>query len=690
MGKLARTITKAEALAVASPGPRSIVPVLAPSGRLKLQSADGAAELPPEQAERLHREFARGSGHGLLSLGLDDVGSPLPPALAYWRQLANRYMAAVCALPDIADSIVKPAVPPLPDAEFETIAAAAPPMFGAEYVSPTVLGVLWKDIDSALEDELGHSRLPFGTFLKSRSPAWNLVGRVHFNLAENRKDEEAPFAFLATYTTKLSAAAKAQHLPLGKALQEYAGTNDRDRLLSLLTPVQHAAESCGWLQVMVEAGEIYQPLRWTSSEAMQLLRDVPALESAGVVVRMPSSWHMGRPSRPQVKTTVGAAAPSQLGLDAMLDFDLAVTLDGDELSAAEVNRLLAQSDGLAFIRGKWVEVDRERLSRTLEQFQAIEQRAADDGLSFAEAMRLVAGAGIGGDADRQAAAADWSETLAGPWLSETLSEMRHPDRAARVDPGSALNATLRPYQLAGLQWLHLLANLRLGACLADDMGLGKTIQLISLLLVLKRERSDAAKRERRTSLLVAPASLLSNWATEIERFAPGLKAVIAHPSAMASDELKALGGAALAEVDLVITSYGTLLRATGLASTSWRLAILDEAQTIKNPGAKQTKAVKQLDALSRIALTGTPIENRLGDLWSIFDFLNPGLLGSAKQFSSYVKQLGEGSASNSYGPLRELVRPYVLRRMKTDRSIIADLPDKTEVKAFCSLSRRQA
>src|SRR6516162_2269502 len=284
MGKLARMITKAEALAVASSGPRSIVPVLAPSGRLKLQSAEGAAELPPEQAARLYREFARGSGHGLLSLGLDDVGSPLPPSLAYWRQLATRYLAAVCALPDIADSTVKPAVPHLPDAEFETIAAAVPPMFGAEYVSGAVLGLLWKDLDSALADELDHSGLPFGTFLKSRSPAWNLVGRVHFNLAENRKDKEAPFAFLATYTTKLSAAAKAQHLPLGQALREYAGAANKERLLSLLLPVQRATEKCPWLKTMVNAGEIFHPLRWKASEALQFLRDVPQLEGAGIVV----------------------------------------------------------------------------------------------------------------------------------------------------------------------------------------------------------------------------------------------------------------------------------------------------------------------------------------------------------------------------------------------------------------------
>src|SRR5215510_14075457 len=382
MGKLARTITKAEALAVASPGPRSIVPVLTPSGQLKLRSAEGVAELPPEQAGQLYGEFARGSGHGLLSLGLDDVGSPLPPSLAYWRLLATRYMAAVCALPDIAGSMVKPAIPPLPDAEFETIAAAVPPMFGAEYVSGAVLGLLWKEIDSALEEELGHSGLPFGAFLKGRSPVWNLVGRVHFNLAENRKDEEAPFAFLATYTTRLSAQAKAQHLPLGKALQEYAGAKNRERLLSLLMPVQRAAAQCGWLKAMVDAGEIYHPLRWIPQQALQFLKDAPALESAGVVVRMPANWRMNRPARPQVKATVGSKAPSHLGMESLLDFQMKVTLDGESLSAAEIRKLLRQSEGLALIRGKWVEVDHARLNRALEQFEAIEQRAMTDGLSF--------------------------------------------------------------------------------------------------------------------------------------------------------------------------------------------------------------------------------------------------------------------------------------------------------------------
>jgi SNF2 family DNA or RNA helicase len=203
--------------------------------------------------------------------------------------------------------------------------------------------------------------------------------------------------------------------------------------------------------------------------------------------------------------------------------------------------------------------------------------------------------------------------------------------------------------------------------------------------VLKNE----AGHKRKPCLLVAPASLLANWAAEIARFAPSLKVVVVHPSAAPAEKLKADDANNLADVDLVITSYGFLARSPWLGTTPWRLVVLDEAQNIKNPAAKQTKTVKQLRADTRIALTGTPIENRLSDLWSIFDFINPGLLGSSTQFSTFVKRLAD-RPHNPFGPLRDLVRPYILRRLKTDKSIIADLPDKTEVKSFCLLSRKQA
>ena len=558
-------------------------------------------------------------------------------------------------------------------------------MTGAEYLTATVLRALWQELDSAFQRELSESKCGVQEFLKRRNPAWNLVGRVHFNLAENRKDESAPFAFLATYTTRLSASARAQHLPLGQALREYAGATNKDRLLSLLLPVQRAAESCSWLKTMVDAGEIFHPLRWSPHEATRMLRDVPHLESAGVVVRMPSAWKANRPPRPQVTAKVGGSAPSQLGQNALLDFRMEVVLGGETLTSVEVEQLLAESDGLAMVRGRWVEIDRERLKHMIEHFGEVERAAAETGLSFGEAMRMLAGANITAGEDVGTVEADWSQVVAGPWLAETLRGLRSREGLDLVDTGTALNGTLRPYQQVGLRWLYLVAKLGLGACLADDMGLGKTIQVLSLLLVLKNQ----ANGNRQPSLLVAPASLLANWASELDRFTPNLKSLIAHPSAMSAPELKTLSREQLQDVDLVITSYGSLLRIPWLAETAWHLVVLDEAQAIKNPNAKQTRIARKLNARSRFALTGTPIENRLGDLWSIFDFINPGLLGSAKQFTSFTKRLAD-RPHNPYAPLRELVRPYILRRLKTDKTVISDLPDKTELKAFCQLSRKQA
>ena len=359
-----------------------------------------------------------------------------------------------------------------------------------------------------------------------------------------------------------------------------------------------------------------------------------------------------------------------------------VTLEGEPLTAEEMATLLAGTETLVLLRGQWVEIDRPRLDRAMRRFQEVQDLAEQEGLTFAEAMRLLAGAEATGD-DEPAAAAEWSHITAGAWLAETLKALRNPDGAG-VDPGPALKGRLRPYQKAGVEWLHLLCGLGLGACLADDMGLGKTIQVLSLLLIQKRKRAA-----RKPSLLVAPASLLANWAAEIERFAPELNARIVHPSAMSAEDLNQMTVEGLSGLDLVITSYGSLLRMPVLGETSWRFVVLDEAQAIKNPNAKQTRAAKALQAEARIALTGTPVENHLGDLWSIFDFINPGLLGSAKEFGRTTKALAE-RPHNPYGPLRDLVRPYILRRMKTDKTVITDLPDKTEVKALCPLSRKQA
>jgi superfamily II DNA or RNA helicase len=649
---------------------------LTPHGHLVAEDQADAAEIDALVYTRLAKAFAEGSGPGLVRLGASEVGQALPPAFVWWRAFATRYVGAICLnVTDREDDIALPSVSPPDAGDLASLVLTAPLMEGAEYLTEAVLLALWDELVCAFAAAFQASGIGLQRFLNAQNPAWNLVGRVHFNLAENRRDAEQPFAFMATYTTHLSAQARAQHVPLGQALREYAVAANRDKLLSLLLPVQRAAERCQWLRSMIDAGEIFHPLRWGPAEASRLLHSLPELESAGVIVRMPATWRANRPARPRVTATVGSRKPSAVGLDSVLDFRMNVILDGEPLTDEEVATLLAGTDDLVLLRGQWVEVDRARFEKTMARFRAAEALAARDGLSFAEAMRMLAGASVTGD-DAVAADPDWSRVTAGPWLENTLSALRARDGDG-PDPGPALKGTLRPYQRTGTRWMHLLSSLGLGACLADDMGLGKTIQVLSLLLV--------EKSAGQPSLLVVPASLLGNWAGEIEKFTPDLKAATLHPSAMPADQIKQF---APEDYDLAITSYGSLLRLPVLAATSWRFVILDEAQAIKNPAAQQTRAAKALTAKARIALTGTPMENHLGDLWSIFDFINPGLLGNAKQFSRYAKSLADRT-HNPYGPLRELVRPYILRRMKTDKAVIADLPDKTEVKALCSLSRRQ-
>jgi len=654
---------------------------LTPHGRLIAVPVPDAPALPGALAERLLADSNLPPGRLLLGLGIEQAGVPLPPVVAWWRDLAVRYLTALCTLPEAAEQ--RAGRVPVPEAaELQALAWSVPPMDGAEYLTVEVLAQHWQELDATLHAALQDSELPLAAFLKARNPAWNLVGRVHLHLAENRKDANFPFAFLATYTTRLSAQGKAQHRPLGEALREYAAADDKERLLALLAPLQRAAEICPWLKDLIDRREIFQPLRFNVDDALTALQDVPRLEQAGVVVRLPAQWRANRPARATVSASVGARPPSRVGQEALLDFQASVCIDGEPLTDAEVKTLLADSRGLVFIRGQWVQVDPERLQQTLSQFQRVERLASAQGLGFFDAMRLLAGASATVGGREVAASHEWAQVNAGPWLAETLAALRGPEGLAAVDAGPELRASLRPYQQHGLRWLHLLSSLRLGACLADDMGLGKTMQVLALLLVRKRAEGPAP------SLLVAPASLLANWAQEAARFAPGLRVLVAHTSAIPAKVLGTLPAEQVRQSDLVITSYGSVQRLAWIRETSWRLAILDEAQAIKNPGTLQTKAVKRLSAGSRIALTGTPIENRLSDLWSIFDFVNPGLLGGSQAFAGFTRRLAD--SPGGYQPLRRLVQPYILRRLKTDKTVISDLPDKTEQNAYCSLSRKQA
>ena len=660
---------------------------LTPSGCVDVHtgSLDEGPSLSTAVQRRIIDAFNAGRGHGVLHLGAGEPGTDLHPTLSYWRDIGRSFVARVCGALDPTDptSLVIPT--PDPD-EIAAFCEAVPPMRGAELLTPALLGDLWTDIGTALRVEAG--RFKDGGvqgYLKKQSSLWNVVGRVCFHLAENRRDLDYPFAFIATYVHKVSKQAKPQHLPLGQALKEYAGAKNRQKLLALLSPLSRAAEESDFIRELVDCGDIYHPLSWTPKEAHRFLCEVAQYEQAGLVVRMPDWWSAKRRPRPKVSVSVGGKPPSTLGMDALLDFEIKLTLDGKSLSPREMEALLASTDGLVLIKGKWVEVDAEKLGEVLDQWRDLQQQAQEGGVSFGEAMRMLAGAQLeGSDPDgTEDVRPDWSEVIAGKWLSSRLDTLRSPELRAEVDAGAGLRAELRPYQKLGVQWLWTLRGLELGGCLADDMGLGKTIQVLGLLSLSRRNREPG------TDLLVVPASLVDNWRLEIERFAPQLKVLIAHPSHISSRELKQLSKKAVDAHDAVITTYGTAMRTEWLKSHAWRDVILDEAQAIKNPAAKQTKAVKALDSRWRLALTGTPVENRLGDLWSIFDFLNPGLLGSAKAFNRFCKSMASGT-HGGYAPLRRLVQPYILRRLKTDKRVIADLPDKTEVTAYCLLSKRQA
>lgn len=592
------------------------------------------------------------------------------PAVRYWKGIADLFLTALCHLPSDIEALQVEAPTP---AEFDTMVLSAPPMEGGEYLSPEVLRRLWKSLEQWVTEAVPATG-GLSQFLQERAPRWHQVGRVCFHLAENKQDPDRPFAFLATYSTGFGAGGNLKHLPLRKALEQYAGARNKQALVKLLTPVQQAADQLEWVAEMVESGTVYRATAWPVERAYTFLQSAPALEESGLTVKLPNWWK--RRPRPQVSVTIGESKGG-VGLDALLDFKMEVALGEVTLTPAEVKALLKGPDGLVLVKGQWVEVDRERLRQAVEHWKALERRGE---VSFLEGMRLLAGASLDLKGESGEQQREWTDLHAGEAMRRLLDSMRQPASLAAAEVGGDLRATLRPYQQTGLSWLHFLTQLGLGACLADDMGLGKTIQVLALLLAQKRDGRGA-------SLLVVPASLLGNWKAEAQRFAPSLNLLFAHPSETGAVEL-ARTPERLAGVDLVVTTYSMLFRQEWFEGVTWNLLILDEAQAIKNPAARQTKAVKKLACRARVALTGTPVENRLGDLWSLFDFLNPGLLGTSKVFKDFIKGL-QSRPEGQFAPLRRLVGPYILRRLKTDPKVVSDLPEKVETRSYCALSKAQ-
>jgi len=398
----------------------------------------------------------------------------------------------------------------------------------------------------------------------------------------------------------------------------------------------------------------------------------PLLSGAGFGVLLPD-WV--RKARLGLKLTSRSGASSgspatesRFGLSDLVEFRYEVALGDEALDPAELAELARLKVPLVRVRGQWVELDEAHLAAAL---RFLERNQAGT-MTAAQALA----AGLNGPDD----ALPLVDVDADGWLGDLLSGQAEQRLAPRATP-AGFTGQLRPYQERGLSWLSFLGGLGLGGILADDMGLGKTIQLLSLLA----DQADGSG----PTLLVCPMSLVGNWQREAARFTPDLRVHVHH----GADRLEADAlSAALADVDLVITSYGVATRdRAALSQLTWARVVCDEAQNIKNHATRQARAVRALPAVARIALTGTPVENRLSDLWSIMEFTNPGLLGSAGKFrEKYAVPIERHGSAQAAEALKRLTQPFVLRRLKTDKTIISDLPDKQEMKVWCNLTPEQA
>lgn len=548
----------------------------------------------------------------------------------------------------------------LKEEQKDKLLRSVPYAIGAEFIDETWLMKMYDKLLQVFAKEIVTYQGSVQMYLAEKSQHLHVAQRIFFHLVDHSEDETYPFAFLATYATK-DAAGHIRHVPLKYALQEYQ--NDRLKLITLLSSLNKAAEVSTLISDFMESGEMFHPIKLTVEEAYQLLQSVPLIETCGILCRVPNWWKKKYQSL-NLSVSIGDQKPSLLGFDSLLEMVPSIVVNGTLLTQEEIEELLKQEEGLVWLKGQWVEINHKKLEELLEKLKNYEGT-----MTLKEALNFQ----LNEDEDPDSGII----LTNGTWLQNLMMNLKSPSKLKEKALPHDFDATLRPYQMNGYQWLNYMGELGFGACLADDMGLGKTVQVLAYLQQMKETQPDARV------LLVVPASLLGNWEKEIRKFAGHMDFRILH-----GKPVSVLQNILQKEFSfLTITTYGMVSKIDQIKACSWNCVILDEAQAIKNPLTKQTKAVKSLQSNMRIAMTGTPIENDLSNLWSLFDFLNKGLLGSYQEFQTFSKKVER--APEYSGKLKNMVSPFILRRLKTDKSIINDLPDKVEMIDYVSLSKRQ-
>jgi SNF2 family DNA or RNA helicase len=423
-----------------------------------------------------------------------------------------------------------------------------------------------------------------------------------------------------------------------------------------------------------------EALKLNTQQAYTFLREsAPLLEQSGFGVLVPPWWQKPA-ARLGVKLKIKGAKTSTglLGLQSLVNYDWTISVGDTTLSATEFENLVNLKLPLIKIRGQWVELRPEEIEKAIAFFQ---KKRRNGNMTLGEALRT----GLGQETSEVGLPV--SEIEGEDWITDLLGQLSGSTKISTIKTPSTFHGKLRPYQIKGVSWLAFLTQFGFGSCLADDMGLGKTIMLITLLLI-DYESSNTAPQHG-PALLICPMSIVGNWEREVQRFAPSLKVMIHHGHERLSGEAFAQEAK---QHDIVITTYALALRdKEHLSLIDWEYVVVDEAQNIKNESAKQTQAIKSINGTHKIALTGTPVENRLSELWSIMEFLNPGYLGSAKDFSGkFAVPIEKYHNADRAETLKKVIQPFVLRRLKTDKSIISDLPDKMEMKVYCNLTQEQA
>ena len=603
----------------------------------------------------LYELFSKSKGDFLLELAFSE-NDELSESMTFLKHISQEYVKAVFNDSNFLFLDI-PIEMGLTNSVIDNIVENVPYVLGSQYVDSTwvrdQVDLLNRSYVLACTSSGDSPR----AFFARRSRNIVIPSRVYFHLVENKQRDNYPFAFLATYTVLING--KATHAPLKNALREMP---DKKDLWTLIKSINDISNHSAFIKHLLDSGEIFYPIKFTNEEAYSFLKEINLYERHGVICRIPNWYNDNNNS---IKVDLDEKKLFQQGIinkETINAFAPQMIYHGIPISVDEARDLLSRKEGLEQVKGRWVENNHQQLEAMIAEYESL----AADGTTLLDIIRNKSGF-TNKKANGSLVKIEFSrENFVEQFFERAFSSV------ATAPIPEIFDKVLRHYQVDAYNWLYTLKGLGMGGCLADDMGLGKTVEVLAF---LKRIKDEGASRV----LIIVPATLVDNWRHEVRKFAPEMVPFILRGNNEPSkDSVMSF---------LTICTYQTAVKSEYISRVKWDVVVLDEAQAIKNYYTAQAQKVKTLNSVMRIAMTGTPIENNLLELWSIFDFINPGLLGTRLEFLALYTRLKE--QLDGYKALKSLINPFILRRVKTDKTIISDLPEKNEIDVTITLTKEQ-